>query len=159
MSNPHCMTDLTKCFICYFKSPQLYLGCVRVNRDGLYGGFISICHFSVEGIRHLLVHIDIMPNLVFLPWVANMIAQTLPSARKAHIGVFCAGQFSEWVKFVTARFTQHAVKHVSYVKKKTTTPLGEDCLCSGQEKLKSSESFDLSLLPLSCRNALALAKV
>lgn len=58
-----------------------------------------------------------MSNLVFLPWVANMIAQALPSARKAHIGVFCAGQFSEWVKFVTARFTQNALKHVSYVKK------------------------------------------
>lgn len=50
-------------------------------------------------------------------WISNMIAQALASARKAHVRVFCAGQFSEWVKFVTARFAQNALKHVSYVKK------------------------------------------
>lgn len=117
VGNPHCMTDLTQRFICYSKSPQLYLSCTRGDRDGLDRGFTSTCHFSAEWSRHLfLVHISIMSNLVFLPSVTNMIAQALPSARKARIGVFCAGQFGEWVKFVT-RFTQNALKHISYVKK------------------------------------------
>lgn len=118
VGKPYCTTDLTQCFICYFKSLQLYLSRVRGDRDGLHGGFISICHFTVEGSRCLfLVHVSVVSNLVFLPCVTDMIAQALPSERKAYIGVFCAGHFCEWVKLVTARFTQNALKHVSYVTK------------------------------------------
>lgn len=97
-----CAVSNPQCFICCFNSPQLCEG-----DDGQCGGFTCTCYFNVEGIRHLfLVHVSIMSNLGYKHDCSGL--------QEKLILEFCAGQLSEWVKFVAAGFLHVSLKHVSY---------------------------------------------